>query len=443
MTQQALISYSDLIDIWQDWQDAPAHAVLDRWLKQRAKATKRFQGKYRMLLDNAMQDAVRYMQLADALEQSFQDPDFDNWLDWDQHWSPGERRLATPQHFWFWIQQRSHADWHAPSISQQKARREHFAEFKKQVESSDSNALLMLWHGIRPTLETPLWARADSSDWSDATLRHWVEQQSQRPPLWLRTKGSRSLETLHQELSDAGVRSRLLPVHEDQDTPEHLLAALGGADVMLTDAWKNGELEVQDAASQMICRLVDAQPGHKIWDACAGAGGKTLTLAATLGKKGSVTATDLHKFKLDELKRRAKRGGQLNIRSFEWNGEAPLRLPKEIAQQQGFDRILVDAPCTNAGTWRRNPDARWKLTPENTRELAALQLKLLTFSSKALRKTGKLIYATCSWQVEENEGVVEAFLDQNPQFELVSQGIQGAPSLDSDTMFCAVLRLKD
>ncbi|WP_221799128.1 RsmB/NOP family class I SAM-dependent RNA methyltransferase [Oceanobacter mangrovi] len=436
---QALITYSDLITVWQEWLDAPANTALDRWLKLRAKANKRLQGRYRMALDNAMMDALRYMQLADALEKSFQDPDFDDWPGWDRQWQPDQPRLAAPQHFWFWIQLRTQSEWRSGDIVQQKARESHFAAFSQQLEAADSNSLLMLWHGLRPGFEKSLWQRAELSGWSDEQVRHWVEQQSQRPPLWLRACGESSLETLHQQLSDEGVRSRLIKVTEQQPP---LLAALGGTDVTRSQAWSKGELEVQDAASQLICQLVDAQPGNKIWDACAGAGGKTLTLSAMLGKKGSVTATDLHQYKLDELKRRAKRAAALNIRNFVWDGEAELRLPKEIAQQQGFDRILVDAPCTNAGTWRRNPDARWKLTPANTRELAALQLKLLTLSSAALRQNGKLVYATCSWQVAENEAVIEAFLQQQPGFELVSQTILGAPLLDSDTMFCAVLQRK-
>ncbi|MFK4753423.1 RsmB/NOP family class I SAM-dependent RNA methyltransferase [Oceanobacter antarcticus] len=435
-----LITYSDLLTVWQDWLDTIPHPPLDRWLKQRAKYQKRYHGGYRMAIDNAMMDAMRYRQLADALEHSFQDPGFDDWVGWDQSWSPNNSTEAAPQHFWHWLQLRSEADWRTPEVAQQKARREHFIEFRQRVANTSDNALFMLWHGLRPSWEPALKRRAEKSGWNDDTLQHWIEQQTHRPPLWLRQVASQTKpddESLERALKRDGVIVHQYPVTLGEHSYT-LHAAEGGNDVIRSDAFKAGKVEIQDAASQLICEMVDVQPGQKIWDACAGAGGKTLTLASALGKKGAVIATDLHQYKLDELKKRAKRAAIANIRNFVWDGEAPLRLPIEIARQQGFDRILVDAPCTNAGTWRRNPDARWRLTAENTRELHQLQFNLLDRAAKSLRANGRLIYATCSWQVEENESVCGRFLEANPEFVLVQQTLLGAPLVDSDTMFCAV-----
>ena len=128
------------------------------------------------------------------------------------------------------------------------------------------------------------------------------------------------------------------------------------------------------------------------------------------------------------------------MRAFSWNGGEPLRLPKEIAQQQGFDWVLVDAPCSSSGTWRRNPDARWRFDDADTQELIQLQRKILRNAAAAVRKGGSLVYATCSWQLSENEAQVNWFIQEQPQFSVHYQRILGAPELNSDTMFVAVLK---
>ncbi len=255
--------------------------------------------------------------------------------------------------------------------------------------------------------------------------------QQSRPPLWLRPAAAQDAKALCDELKTAGVEVNL---------NKHGLCATGGFGVQQTDAYKEGRVEVQDFASQQIAAAVNAQPGEKIWDACAGAGGKTLAIADGMGGKGAVVATDLKEFKLTELKKRAKRAGIANIRTFVWDGEAPLRLPKEIARQKGFDKVLIDAPCTATGTWRRNPDARNRLNDDYLNELTALQQQLLNHASDAVRSGGKLIYATCSWLAEENEDAVEAFLKNHPEFSLERMQMLGAPDVDSDTMFVAIMK---
>lgn len=427
----SLLNYSDLLQIWQDWMDTTPVQPLDRWLRQHGKQQRQQGSAWKMALNEAMNQALKYRQLADALEHSFRDPGYDNWPVWDKQWQAQQSTLASPQHFWFWIQLASNSDWRIPnSLSEQKARREHFLQFRQEALEGNDNALFMLWYGLRPGWEPLLAARARRSHWTDVELQRLIEQQVSRPPLWLRYPEGMDHSTLEAELNAEGVH---------MGHWQGRLYATGGKDITRTQAWEKGLLEVQDLASQQICELLDVQPGHKIWDACAGAGGKSLTLATSLKGKGTVTATDLHQYKLDELKRRAKRAQILNIRSFTWNAEAPLRLPAEIARQQGFDRILVDAPCSNTGTWRRNPDARWRLSAEATKELSSLQLQILSRAAAALRPNGRLVYATCSWQVAENEDVVNAFLKQNPQFELASSQMLGCPKTDSDSMFAAVL----
>jgi 16S rRNA (cytosine967-C5)-methyltransferase len=204
--------------------------------------------------------------------------------------------------------------------------------------------------------------------------------------------------------------------------------------------YRQGVVEIQDLASQQIAAAIAVRSGEKVWDCCAGAGGKSLAIAARMNNKGVLLATDLHGYKLDELKRRAKRAQLGNVRTFTWAGDEPLRLPKEIAQQKGFDWVLVDAPCSSSGTWRRNPDARWRFAPTDTAELVVLQQKILHNSAVAVRVGGHLVYATCSWQVSENEAQIALFLQNNPVFSLISQTILGAPQIDADTMFVAVLK---
>jgi 16S rRNA (cytosine967-C5)-methyltransferase len=224
---------------------------------------------------------------------------------------------------------------------------------------------------------------------------------------------------------------------------EQALMARGGKYISATEAHKSGWIEVQDLASQQIAHTVAAKSGQKVWDACAGAGGKALAIAACMNNKGVLVATDLHEYKLDELKRRSKRAELHNLRSFVWTGDAPLRLPKEVAQQQGFDWVLVDAPCSASGTWRRNPDARWRFTEADIQELNALQQQLLHNAAQGVRRGGHLVYATCSWEVSENEGQVKWFLENHPEFELQSQTMLGAPLEDADAMFAAVLQKRD
>jgi 16S rRNA (cytosine967-C5)-methyltransferase len=284
---------------------------------------------------------------------------------------------------------------------------------------------------VRPQWLPLLMERVASSNWSDQQLQHFIEQQTRMPPLWLRPQAAQAAEQLVADLVGEGVKAAL-------SSDGHIYAS-GGKGITTTQVYQQGRVEIQDLASQQIAEAVAVKPGQKVWDSCAGAGGKSLAIAARMANKGVLVATDLYDYKLDELKRRAKRAEMFNIRTFTWNGAEPLRLPKEVAQQQGFDWVLVDAPCSSSGTWRRNPDARWRFDPTDTNELVAIQQQILTQAAPAVRLGGHLVYATCSWQLAENEAQISWFLRQCPQFLLQYQRILGAPQQDADTMFVAVL----
>ena len=180
-------------------------------------------------------------------------------------------------------------------------------------------------------------------------------------------------------------------------------------------AFQSGLVEIQDEGSQLIAALTDARPGMRVVDWCAGAGGKTLALAAMMRNRGQIVACDVSASRLDGAVRRLRRAGVNNV-------ERHLVVPgdKWAKRRAGaFDRVLVDAPCTGTGTWRRNPDARHRLTEQDLLELTRKQSSILDTAQALVHPGGRLVYATCSLLQEENEGQVSAFLIRHPDFVLV------------------------
>lgn len=183
--------------------------------------------------------------------------------------------------------------------------------------------------------------------------------------------------------------------------------------------FKDGLFEVQDEGSQLCALLVDARPGMSVMDLCAGAGGKTLALAAQMHNKGRLIATDLSVTRLERSKLRLRRAGVHNatLRVLE---EHDKWLKRQTSSTGGsFDRVLVDAPCTGTGAWRRNPDSRWRLTPEDLANLTATQDQVLEQGAQLTRAGGRLIYVTCSLLPDENEDRVSAFLSANGAFKTI------------------------
>lgn len=204
--------------------------------------------------------------------------------------------------------------------------------------------------------------------------------------------------------------------------------------VFLTSAFKDGFFEVQDASSQKIGELLDVQEGMRVVDACAGAGGKTLHLAALMKNKGQIIALDIYGWKLTELKRRAKRAGAHNIeaRLIEDN--------KVIKRLHGTaDRLLIDSPCSGLGVLKRNPDSKWKIDQAFIDRIKGEQQQILQDYSKILKKGGQMIYATCSILPSENNEQVETFLKNNPDFTLIKdQKIM--PSEGYDGFYMALIK---
>ncbi|WP_374193443.1 RsmB/NOP family class I SAM-dependent RNA methyltransferase [Trinickia mobilis] len=184
-------------------------------------------------------------------------------------------------------------------------------------------------------------------------------------------------------------------------------------------AFEDGWIEVQDEGSQLLCSLVAPKRGEMIVDFCAGAGGKTLALGAMMRSTGRLYAFDVSDRRLAKLKPRLARSGLSNVNPVLIDSEHDAKI-KRLAGK--IDRVLVDAPCSGLGTLRRNPDLKWRQTPESVAELAPKQASILASAARLVKKGGRLVYATCSVLEAENEAIVAQFLAEHPEFVLVPAG---------------------
>ncbi len=180
------------------------------------------------------------------------------------------------------------------------------------------------------------------------------------------------------------------------------------------DIFKSGSVEVQDEGSQLLALLVDAKRGEMVCDFCAGAGGKTLAIGASMRNTGRLYAFDTSAHRLEGMKPRLARSGLSNVHPVAISTERDERV-KRLAGK--MDRVLVDAPCSGMGTLRRNPDMKWRQYEAGLVELQAKQLAILTSAARLVKPGGRLVYATCSLLSEENEAVAEAFSGQFADFE--------------------------
>ena len=250
------------------------------------------------------------------------------------------------------------------------------------------------------------------------TLPKWLEQRLQEsaiePADWPAL------------LERAPLDIRLNPLRGTADLPqpgEALHTPLGlrypaGTQVEQWDAFKAGQIEVQDAGSQLACAAVGAQPGETVIDLCAGAGGKTLALAAAMDNKGRLIACDVDRSRLSRLGPRSERAGIAIIEERLLN---PGHEAEALADLAGkADAVLVDAPCSGSGTWRRNPEARWRLSPAELQRFTALQARLADLGATLVKPGGRLVFVTCSLLDEEGADQAEAFLQRYPDWRAVT-----------------------
>src|SRR5690606_14523582 len=217
-------------------------------------------------------------------------------------------------------------------------------------------------------------------------------------------------QQLREILSDEGVDTEPVPGFPDA------LIVPKRQNVFRLMAFRDGRFEVQDAASQTVAPYVAVAPGMRVIDACAGAGGKSLHLAALMNNKGRLIALDVASWKLEELRRRARRAGVSNLET------RLIDSPRVITRlAETADRLLLDVPCSGLGVLRRNPDAKWKLTEGQIEEIGKQQEAILDAYSAMVRPGGYLVYATCSILPSENENRVSAFLERRSTFERVDE----------------------
>lgn len=268
--------------------------------------------------------------------------------------------------------------------------------------------------------DTPGWVLADVPEWLAPPLQrsfgdNWIaegQHMSGRPSLDLRTntlKASRDrvkkslarFAPLDTTISPLGVTMPAGP--GDARTPN----------VTTDEGYLKGWFEVQDQGSQIVAALAGARPGEQVLDLCAGAGGKTLALAAAMLNKGQIFAYDSDRNRLAPIYDRLKRNGARNVQ---------VRAPQPDALDDlvgKMDRVVIDAPCTGTGTWRRRPDTKWKLTPELLVQRQGEQAAILAEGQRYLKPGGTLVYITCSILPEENDDQVAAFIAAHPGFSAV------------------------
>ncbi|QIR14698.1 RsmB/NOP family class I SAM-dependent RNA methyltransferase [Shewanella aestuarii] len=215
-------------------------------------------------------------------------------------------------------------------------------------------------------------------------------------------------QSLLTKLSKEGVQAK------EVDDVDSAIEVISDSALFRTESFKNGLFEQQDAGSQLVAAAVDAKPGMRVVDACAGAGGKTLHIAAQMQGKGRLLAMDIEQWKLDNLKTRAKRAGAHNVETRIIASSKTIKRLKLTA-----DRVLLDVPCSGLGVLKRNPDSKWRDTAERLPVLIDLQKQIIDSYSRMVKVGGMLIYATCSIMPDENRHQVDRFLAEHPQFEFI------------------------
>lgn len=328
----------------------------------------------------------------------------------------------------------------------------------KLLDEKEKNLVVQLESEALFHPNMPDWARYNVSDWLEKKLKiefigNFAEQMealNQEAPLDLRVNtlkcadrsdlimaldrvGYYGIPTPH---SPIGVRlKKRLPV-------------------FTLDIFKDGWFEMMDEGSQMVAELVDAQPGQKVIDFCAGAGGKTLAVSAKMQNKGRVLAWDVNETRLNQIKKRLARAGADNVITHVLASENDPFLKRHL---DTADWVLLDVPCSGSGTWRRNPDLKWRFNFKDLEEVKTIQRNILASASRLVKSGGKLVYSTCSLFQDENQDQIRAFLVEHPHFgveplpemwnkhtlwhEGVGQCLRLTPQKDgTDGFFAAVLK---
>jgi len=331
---------------------------------------------------------------------------------------------------------------------------------RELAQSDDYWMIFAAWMHLQG-VELPDWTEFSSLDFShwDDRLRdsRSVRKIRESIPDWMDDLGKKELgdlwdKEIHSLNEEAKVvlrvnelrvnRKQLQDILYDDGVETEVVTMAPGAlalrqrqNVFQLDAFKEGLFELQDAGSQLIAPFLEVEPGMRVIDACAGAGGKTLHLAALMQNKGRILAMDSEEWKLDELKKRARRSGAGNIETRTIDSSKVIKRLEKSA-----DRLLLDVPCSGLGVLKRNPDAKWKLSPEFVDRIKVTQQNIITDYSKMVKPGGMMVYSTCSLLPSENEEQVATFLSLGSRdFELIEEK-KLMPSEGFDGFYMARLR---
>ncbi|RMD88650.1 MAG: RsmB/NOP family class I SAM-dependent RNA methyltransferase [Alphaproteobacteria bacterium] len=247
-----------------------------------------------------------------------------------------------------------------------------------------------------------------------AALEREMAALAARAPLDLRVNTARiGRRRVLEQLADSGLKAQPTPwsplgirIEESRNIKGHAL-------------FQKGLVELQDESSQLATLLCGVRPGEQVADLCAGAGGKTLALSALMQGRGQIFAFDTDRRRLSALRTRARRADVRNLQAHPLAADADLRMAQLEAHRGHFDLVVVDAPCSGSGTWRRNPDLRWRFAPDDLARIAARQRALVAEAMTLARPQGRVAYMTCSLLTEENEAVVEEALANHAGWRLV------------------------
>jgi len=297
-----------------------------------------------------------------------------------------------------------------------------FKEDKFSPDDLTQNEIKLLG-GTISIEEAPEWVRGDVPEWLWPAFENNFGEEAleeamaltKRPPLDIRINSIKGEQkSIVEALSGFEVKPTDISPLGLRFNNKGFEARL--PNIQSEAIYQTGQIEIQDEGSQLVSLLVNAQPGEKVLDYCAGGGGKTLALAADMKNQGQVFAFDIDKRRLAPLYQRAMRAGAdiIDVRS------PPVSSLGDLKGK--MDKVLIDAPCTGVGTWRRKPDAKWRVSEDALERRNNEQSKILREAHQYLRPGGLLFYVTCSMLAEENEAQVYSFMDDNPDFELLSAG---------------------
>lgn len=399
-----------LKELWHEYHSLEGWYQFDRWLDRQFKSNPAFGKRDRRWYSEYLFAAFRFAEIAfNALGDASGGGS-----------APKDKFLKNNTDiFWAYIEERA--------AFEERAFSEYIPKENKLLEAK---AEPYLWAGLPKQWHEFIEKRAERSAWSEEAKIKFIEKMGEKSPLWIRLNDLAHLDSLKKELAHENIR-----VLEEE---AEALCIEGNKSLYVLESFKKGSFEIQDWASQQIVKLIDFKGLKRVWDTCAGAGGKSLQLAFLMRNKGVLYSSDIRAHKLEELRRRAKRDNFQNIRCFLWDGELPDWTKMPEVKDGLFDCVVVDAPCSSSGVLRRNPELRFKLLEEDLEKLNKLQLKLLHNAATSVKMGGYLCYGTCSFFVEENENIVEAFSKKNSRFELIQQKIHGMPERNSDVTFSAL-----